>query len=68
MIDGTSSEDAGEVLGAFIKQYYSLRQAVPKTVLLSSTIEDMDAVATSFLPLPNAKSILQRRSAASGMT
>ena len=45
MIDGTSSEDAGEVLGAFIKQYYSLRQAVPKTVLLSGTIEDMDAVA-----------------------
>ncbi|MBP3312266.1 MAG: excinuclease ABC subunit C, partial [Butyricicoccus sp.] len=45
IIDGATSEDAGEVLGAFLKQYYSLRQAVPKTVLLSDPIEDMDAVA-----------------------
>ena len=45
IIDGATSEDAGEVLGAFIKQYYSLRQAAPRTVLLSDAIEDMDAVA-----------------------
>lgn len=45
IIDGATSEDAGEVLGAFLKQYYSLRQAVPKTVLLSDAIEDMPAVA-----------------------
>ncbi len=43
LIDGTADEDAGEVLGAFIKQYY--RQAAPKNVLLSDTIEDMPAVA-----------------------
>ena len=45
LIDGTSEEDAGEVLGAFLKQYYALRKAVPKTVLLSSAVEDMDAVS-----------------------
>ena len=45
IIDGATSEDAGEVLGAFLKQYYALRQAVPKTVLLSDAIEDMPAVA-----------------------
>lgn len=45
LIDGASEEDAGEVLGAFLKQYYALRKAVPKTVLLSSAVEDMDAVS-----------------------
>ncbi len=45
VIDGATSEDAGEVLGAFLKQYYALRQSVPKTVLLSNAIEDMPAVS-----------------------
>lgn len=44
IIDGTTAEDGGEVLGAYLKQYYSLRQVVPKTVLLSAEIEGMDAV------------------------
>lgn len=44
IIDGVSLEDAGEVLGEFAKQYYTLRQAVPKTVLLSAKIEDSQAV------------------------
>ena len=45
MIDGGAAEDAGEVLEAFLKQYYALRQAVPRTVLLSHPFEEMDAVA-----------------------
>lgn len=45
VIDGVTQADAGEVLGDFLKQYYSLRQAVPRTVLLSAEIEDRDAVA-----------------------
>lgn len=45
VIDGVTQADAGEVLGDFLKQYYALRQAVPRTVLLSAEIEDMDAVA-----------------------
>ncbi|WP_087065397.1 excinuclease ABC subunit UvrC [Intestinibacillus massiliensis] len=45
VIDGVTQADAGEVLGDFIKQYYSLRQAVPRTVLLSAEIEDGEAVA-----------------------
>ncbi len=45
VIDGVTQADAGEVLGDFLKQYYALRQAVPRTVLLSADIEDSDAVA-----------------------
>lgn len=45
VIDGVTQADAGEVLGDFLKQYYALRQAVPRTVLLSAEIEDRDAVA-----------------------
>lgn len=45
MLDGTSSEDGAELLGSYIKQYYSLRGVVPGLVLLSEEIEDMDAVA-----------------------
>ena len=45
VIDGVTQADAGEVLGDFLKQYYSLRQAVPRTVLLSNAIEDDIAVA-----------------------
>ncbi len=45
LIDGAAREDVGEVLGAFLKQYYSLRKVVPKVVLLSDSIEDMPAVA-----------------------
>lgn len=44
IIDGVTLDDSGEVLGGFLKQYYSLRQVVPKNVLLSSEIEDMEAV------------------------
>lgn len=46
VIDGVTQADAGEVLGDYIKQYYALRQAVPRMVLLSAAIEDMEAVAT----------------------
>lgn len=45
VIDGVTQADAGEVLGDFLKQYYSLRQAAPHAVLLSAEIEDSDAVA-----------------------
>ncbi len=45
VIDGVTQADAGEVLGDFLKQYYALRQAVPRTVLLSADIEDSAAVA-----------------------
>lgn len=44
MTDGTSEDDAPEAIGSFIKQYYSLRGVVPKLVLLSHEIEDMEAV------------------------
>lgn len=37
--------DAGQALDAFIKQYYALRNAAPRTVLLSDSIEEMEAVA-----------------------
>ncbi len=45
MFDGTSQEDGAEMLGSYVKQYYSLRGVVPGLVLLSEEIEDMDAVA-----------------------
>lgn len=48
MFDGTASEDGVEILGSYIKQYYSLRGVVPGLVLVSEEIEDMDTVA-SFL-------------------
>lgn len=44
IIDGTSVEDSSEVLSAFLKQYYSLRKVVPKTVLLSMGIDDMESI------------------------
>lgn len=44
MIDGVTQADAGEVLGDYLKQYYALRQRVPRTVLLSKEIEDREAV------------------------
>lgn len=45
LLDGVTAADAGEALGAFLKQYYALRNAVPRTVLLSAPIDEMDAVA-----------------------
>ena len=45
LLDGVTAADAGEALGAFLKQYYALRNAAPRTVLLSNPIEEMDAVA-----------------------
>ena len=44
MLDGTSAADGAEVLGSYIKQYYSLRGVVPGLVLISEEIEDMQAV------------------------
>lgn len=44
IIDGTGTEDISEVLSAFLKQYYSLRKVVPKTVLLNCEIEDMQVI------------------------
>ena len=46
MLDGTSSEDGAELLGSYIKQYYSLRGVVPPLVLVSEEIEDMETVET----------------------
>lgn len=40
-----TESDPGEVLSAFIKQYYAQRGAVPKTVLLSHEIEEQEAVS-----------------------
>lgn len=48
MVDGTSTEDAPEVLSSFIKQYYALRGVAPGLVLLSDEIDDADTV-TEFL-------------------
>jgi excinuclease ABC subunit C len=39
--EGTSKEDASEVLSCFIKQYYAVRMTAPGTVLLSHPVEDM---------------------------
>lgn len=44
LLDGVTAADAGEALGAFLKQYYALRGAVPCTVLLSSPIDESEAV------------------------
>lgn len=44
LLDGVTAADAGEALGAFLKQYYALRGAVPRTVLLSSPIDEPEAV------------------------
>ncbi len=44
LLDGVTAADAGEALGAFLKQYYALRGAVPRTVLLSSSIDESEAV------------------------
>ena len=44
LLDGVTAADAGEALGAFLKQYYALRNAAPRTVLLSNPIDEMDAV------------------------
>ena len=44
LLDGVTAADAGEALGAFLKQYYALRSAVPRTVLLSSPIDEMEGV------------------------
>lgn len=40
-----TESDPGEVLSAFIKQYYAQRGAVPRTVLLSHEIEEQEAVS-----------------------
>lgn len=40
-----AAEADGEILSAFLKQYYAMRQAVPRTVLLSEPIEEDEAVA-----------------------
>ena len=45
LLDGVTAADAGEALGAFLKQYYALRGAVPRTVLLSSPIDESEAVS-----------------------
>ena len=44
MLDGTSAEDGAELLGSYIKQYYSMRGVAPSLVLISEEIEDMQAV------------------------
>lgn len=44
IFDGVTQKDEGEVLGGFIKQYYSLRSSAPKQVFLSAQIEDPEAV------------------------
>ena len=44
MMDGTSEEDAPEIIESYLKQYYSVRGVVPQLVLLSEEIEDMPAV------------------------
>lgn len=44
LLDGVTAADAGEALSAFLKQYYAFRNAVPRTVLLSNPIDEMDAV------------------------
>lgn len=45
LLDGVTAADAGEALGAFLKQYYTFRNAVPRTVLLSDPVDEMEAVA-----------------------
>lgn len=40
-----AAEADGEILSAFLKQYYAMRLAVPRTVLLSEPIEESEAVA-----------------------
>ena len=45
LLDGVSEADAEEALTAFLKQYYSLRGACPKTVLISQAIEEQEGVA-----------------------
>lgn len=44
MLDGTSAEDGAELLGSYIKQYYSMRGVAPSLVLISEEIEDMQTV------------------------
>lgn len=44
MTDGTSEADGAEALSAFLKQYYALRQVAPRLILISESIEEMDAV------------------------
>lgn len=44
MLDGTSAEDGAELLGSYIKQYYSMRGVAPGLVLISEDIEDRQAV------------------------
>mgnify|MGYP002561427638 CR=1 FL=1 len=45
LFDGCSVDDSGEVLESFLKQYYSRRKIVPKNVLLSQELDDMDLIA-----------------------
>ena len=44
LLDDAAEAD-GEILSAFLKQYYAMRGAVPRTVLLSEPIEEDEAVA-----------------------
>lgn len=44
LLDGVTAADAGEALGAFLKQYYALRGAVPRVILLSDPIDEAEAV------------------------
>lgn len=50
-----AAEEGGEILSAFLKQYYAMRQAVPKTVLLSEEIEEADAVAAYLADIAGRK-------------
>ncbi|MCX7614410.1 MAG: excinuclease ABC subunit UvrC [Clostridiales bacterium] len=42
---GASEQDAQEVLSGFMKQYYALRQVSPPEILISSEIEDQEALS-----------------------
>ena len=57
IIDGVGTEDISEVLSAFLKQYYSLRKVVPKTVLLNHEIEDIEII-NQFLSAIAGKNIV----------
>lgn len=44
MLFPTTESNPSESLSAFVKQYYSKREIVPKTILLSHALEEQDAV------------------------
>ncbi len=58
LLDGTSTEEAGEAIAAFLKQYYTLRQTAPKTILLSQELEEMDAIGEYLSDIGKHKVVL----------